>query len=662
MEQDNTKQHGEQALRGLTLRSFVVAVVFLYVSALWLRRSELVTHSCQVGESVPPIPALAFLVLLALASPLVGRVCRWLALTRAEALVVFCILAIAVPMGSLGVSRIFLAFITVPFYFASPENGFDKIQAYLPQWIVPRDFETIRQMYEGTDTGIVPWGQWLPSLGIWLVFFTILWLTLLCLNAVLRKQWVERERLNFSIAELPVAITAREEGRIVPDFFRNRYMWLGFFLAFAYNMNNIIHALNPSFAALGKSFDVGALFTERPWDAVRPMIMHYRPELIAFGFLAPTELCFSTWFFYVANRALKVFASMRGWQQPEIPYEQEQCGGAYLGAALLLLWVARRHLWGALGTALGQGGVDESREPLRYRYAFLGLAFGAAALLAWWRTMGLPLWMGAVYLAILLAIVLTYNRVRAEIGVPNILVFPFYQHKRMLLNAFGVERFAPGGDFRGLTILSLFSFIGGSEDAWFPVLSAYQMEAFKLSDSARIRRGDIVGAVVVAMFLGLIFGWAMHLITYYDYGANVLEGGTTEGGYRTTLAVREYTALAANMESPEGPNMAKTSATVAGTFVAVGLWLVRNVWFKFPLHPLGYAIATAYGRLIWGSFLIAWVAKVAVLRLGGSGLYRRLIPAAYGLAMGHYFTAGVLWGTFGIYFGEAYRRYGVWFA
>ena len=38
---------------------------------------------------------------------------------------------------------------------------------------------------------------------------------------ILRKQWIERERLIFPLAQLPLEMTKK-------SFFKNKLMWLGF--------------------------------------------------------------------------------------------------------------------------------------------------------------------------------------------------------------------------------------------------------------------------------------------------------------------------------------------------------------------------------------------------------------------------------------------------
>ena len=102
-------------------------------------------------------------------------------------------------------------------------------------------------------------------------------------------------------------------------------------------------------------------------------------------------------------------------------------------------------------------------------------------------------------------------------------------------------------------------------------------------------------------------------------------------------------------------------ATGAGFAMATALMLLRMVFLRFPFHPLAFCMATSYGSLVWGTFFLVWLIKTIVFKLGGMRAYRQLIPGFIGLALGHFFTAGVLYGLVGTYGGEWYQRYGVWF-
>ena len=78
---------------------------------------------------------------------------------------------------------------------------------------------------------------WKPVIA-WSGFIIVLLFTAFCINAILRKQWIEAERLSYPIIELPQQMTTT-------DFFRNRLMWAGFILAGGMDLINGLHFLFP---------------------------------------------------------------------------------------------------------------------------------------------------------------------------------------------------------------------------------------------------------------------------------------------------------------------------------------------------------------------------------------------------------------------------------
>ena len=90
-------------------------------------------------------------------------------------------------------------------------------------------------------------------------------------------------------------------------------------------------------------------------------------------------------------------------------------------------------------------------------------------------------------------------------------------------------------------------------------------------------------------------------------------------------------------------------------------WL-RLVFLRFPLNPVGLALAGTFGAPIWFPVFLAWLAKTLILRLGGAHTYRHLTPVFLGVAMGHFLIAGGIWGLIGAFNEEVAKRYLLWFA
>ena len=87
---------------GLTVRSTLLSLIFVWVSNIWLAHSGLITHATQIGESVPPIPAVAAIILIVAINPLLRFLNPSFVLSRAETLVIYSVVAIAISMPSVG--------------------------------------------------------------------------------------------------------------------------------------------------------------------------------------------------------------------------------------------------------------------------------------------------------------------------------------------------------------------------------------------------------------------------------------------------------------------------------------------------------------------------------------------------------------------------------
>ena len=59
---------------------------------------------------------------------------------------------------------------------------------------------------------------------------------------ILRKQWMEHERLLFPLSILPLELAQGERGRLLPSLLRNYLTWVGFLIPFLINLVNGLHS------------------------------------------------------------------------------------------------------------------------------------------------------------------------------------------------------------------------------------------------------------------------------------------------------------------------------------------------------------------------------------------------------------------------------------
>jgi hypothetical protein len=644
---------------GVTLRCLLLAILLTFLASFWIDQSEVVKFFCQITESVPAVPAVAALVLLVLVNPFLRRLWRRLALSRREMLVVYSFLTVATSMAGCGIVRFFINTIPVLFYFDTFENNFADYQRFLPDWLITHNREAIRQLYEGSESGAIPWRFWITPILGWGALFLALWIAMMCLTVLFRRQWAEKEKLVYPLLYLPMEVTEGVDGRaLVSSFFRNRIMWIGFIIAVLYNLSNILNAYNPSFLTIGKYYDIGRLFTERPWSALQPMSLHYRPEMIGFGYLVSTEVALSTWVFYLFLKLQGLLARMGGLEISGFPFEQEQSIGAYVALALALSWVARGHLADVFRKALaGRGSpVEDGDEPMTYRTAVIGGIVSLAGVVVWMIAAGMAPGLAIIYTVLILMVALVYTRIRAEVGVPLIWMFPYYQHYKAIKYFVNSRALLHNNEWRSATVFTTLVFLSRG---YFPSLMGYQAEGYRLCQEVGIKSRQMTWVLIAALVAGFLAGVWLHLHSYYAYGA----GGLRElEGWGAGYAKAEYEQLTGYAKGDTPADVGRIVATFAGFVQALALTGMRMVFLKFPLHPLGLAMATSYGDLVWGTFFIVWLIKSIVIKLGGMRGYRQLIPGFIGLALGHFFTAGVVYDLFGTFSqAEWYQRYGVWF-
>ncbi len=650
----------EEALReahGLTVRAAILALVFFVISLYWMLKAGLIALGAQIGESVPVIPAIAAVLLLTLFSPLLRRLPRFARLPEHQVLLVYSFLVIAVSMPSVGVVRQILPQLTVPYYFAGPENQYSTLTEDIPSWAVP-DPAVIQSMYEGSDTGVIPWGAWTTPLLAWTVFMLALFVTIYALMMIFRRQWIEKEHLTFPIVRLVLDMADQTGHRVAGGFLRNPVMWTGFALAAIYNLMNMLNAYNPSIPALGKSFNFGTIFTERPWSGLGGLQIAWRPENFGLGYLVPTDILLSVWVFALLTRFANVFQIAAGWDIAGFPFDRQQTYGGYIAFGLILIWVGRDHLKAVLRKAFtGAPEIDDSQEPFSYRTAVIAALAGFAGMVIFGIAAGLWWWVAIIYFGICVLFSVVYARARAEAGAPLVWLFPISQAWEFMFNFTGSSIYQRGTSWKNMGAMGLFFWVARG---YFPSMSGYQIEGFKIAEEAGIKQRTMVYWLIAALVIGLAGAYVIHLHAYYAYGANVLEGGTTQGGSRVQSAAIAWNALSADVKAHEPMDWKQTGGAISGFVITTLLIIMRTIFLRFPLHPLGFVMVTSMMNAIWGPFLIIWVIKSLILRIGGMGAYRRMIPFFLGLVIGHFFTAGVVWGSISLY-NDMYRRYGVWF-
>ena len=496
--------------RAITLRAIVVGLVITYLTAFWVREAEIKSVGVFVSESVPTIPAVASLLLLLAVNHLLRRRTRH-AFSRGELLFIFFFVTVATTPYNCGVVRIFLAFMTAPFYFMAPENKLAEAQKFIPQWAAVHDLHAVRGFYEGLPGKPVPWDVWIVPVLVWVGFFMALWLAMACLIMLMHRPWIEKEKLGFPLFQLPLRLTdVRKEGGGVSAFLRNPVMWIGFGIAFFSDGTHMLHAVFPYLPAFGKEVSFPT-FTEPPWNALGPITLFRRPILIGFGYLVSTEITFSVWATFWLERLMAVLLSALGNREPGNPYMREQGFGAFIAVALVLLYINRQHLAAIIKSSVSRQPSEGGRD----RWALWGFALSVLTLVTFCRLLGMLWWVGLVYIGIFLAFALTVARIRAEVGIPLAWLFPYGMQKTMVISTLGTAPLSPGGSAATLTALATLAFMQFSNTVSF---AGYQVESLRMGRFVGEKPRRILVALTGAFLIGLLLSFYFHIATFFLSG------------------------------------------------------------------------------------------------------------------------------------------------
>src|SRR5262249_55470061 len=151
-------------------------------------------------------------------------------------------------MGGIGMVQFHVAGLPVPFYREFKE--FTKLQPLIPHLLSPRDPEVARDFFRGGATlySARVLQAWAVPVCFWTGFLSLLAWVMLCINTLVRRQWIDGERLAFPLVQLPLEMV-REGPRPygAPPFWMDRWMWAGFLIAGCLESIDSINWLYPAF-------------------------------------------------------------------------------------------------------------------------------------------------------------------------------------------------------------------------------------------------------------------------------------------------------------------------------------------------------------------------------------------------------------------------------
>ena len=617
---------GRAARGGVTARGVALGLGMVVVTNVWATYSEYYMRSSVVGVGIVPMSVfLPFLVLVAGVNVALRSVApRW-ALTQAELLTAFV-------MGLVGnaawTAAQWLTTMAAPYYFATPENQFSMFHAYLPPYLVPtNENEAMKWFFEGLPPGQrIPWEEWLIPLFWWMCFFVAVTVGSLSIASIFRAQWVEKERLSFPLALVPLKITDDAGGpRNWPSFLRDRLFWIGVAIPLFVILWNCLGYFWPAFPEI--------TFIYGRWVRV----MRYTPRfytrvnffVIGFAYFAHLDVIFSMWLFAllgmvqtaIFNRFGVTFGPVTEFSYP-MRLVRVQCCGAYCFLSLWFVWVAREHLWHVLRRAW-EGG-DDRNELLTPRVALLGLAFSLIFIFWFFVRAGMHPLLIVTYMCVTFVFAFGMAKFVAESGLIYF-SFPF-DHQEFSVFLIGSEQFTA----RTMTAWTL-----GRAMVMFNIVGFAHVG--KIADALRENKRRVVGAILLAALAGVVLAIWLAMLKGYDVGAYNSGHPVYTRHYRWT-----YGTLVRKLKSPVFVDWPKVALFVWGGVLCACLTFMRYRFSWWRLHPIGFTVGVqGPTRTACLSLMIVWLVKLVLVRVGGARLARRAEPFFLGIVAGHALGVGL---------------------
>ena len=619
----------------------VIGLILLIVNTYWIFMGSEVWHSTQLTIASLFFNAVFTLLILILLNFVFQRFIPRYALTQADLLMIYTMIVMLSTISGHPMMGYLLPAIEHPFWFATEENEWVQLFGnQLPTWLVVHDRDVLKGYFEGDSTLYTPshLSSWLMPVLSWSAFIVALWLLLMFASIMLRKQWMENEKLSYPIVQLPIAMTTEPK-----KFFTSKLMWIGFSISAAIEIWNGFAFIYPAIPMLHvKDYAVGS-FSSRPWNAMGSINTSFYPFVIGIMFFTPLDLSFSCWFFYIIGKLQMVFGSAVG-MRSVYPYEQSL--GAWVALGIISIWMGRKFFWQIIRRIIGAKSLaDDSSEPVRYRSAALGMLIGLLFLGFFCYQMGMSWWVILLYPLIYFPMVLGITRARAEIG-PPVHTLIYIDPGRVLVSIFGTRSL-------GNRTLTAFTLLYPFNRCYRANPMPSELEAFRIADRVRIDSRKLMIGMIIAIVLGVIVTFWVYLHVLYQMGAaNKARGWLVYMGWET------YNRLQSWLTDQRMPDYVEVSGMAGGFIFTVLLMFMKTRFIWFPFHPAGYVLAVAEGLgYFWFAVFVSWAIKSVIMRFGGAKSFRKAAPIFLGLILGDY-TLGCLWSIIGIVL--QMPTYGVW--
>jgi hypothetical protein len=493
------------------------------------------------------------------------------------------------------------------------------------------------------------WHWWGPTLG-WGVFFVAVFGSVLGISFILRRQWVENERIAFPIAQVQMALVEQPQaGAWLNSTFRARSFWIAVGVMLLIRALTGLNQYWPKyFEEIPLEFNLREIFADPPWAYMDHYVSAAAvfPLVVALMFFVSSRIALSLWGFVILWQGVMMGTGSVGYEITRNDRRDINLG-ALLAFALMILWTGRRHYTKVIRLMFMPAREgEETGLFMHYRTAGWLAGAGAIGAIAWLMHVGMSF--GGAFLLIvgLLTIWLVMANVVAHSGFlspatlsgPREWFLDIYRNPEPAVN-YSVTDVA--NHFHAQKIGGMWAYTPDQ-------LGVYATHGLRVaSEYARDAGRGLIIAMVLALLVGFFVAQTSTLYCYYAYGSTQDRSAQTPINAEVLNGQPEWTVNhTMRMHEHGHPPIHPTwwdFKWVVGSFSATGVLAFLQLSYAWwPLHPIGLLMLFPFsmGRL-WFSIFLGWLIKVLIVRFGGASLFISARPFFMGVIIGEVLSAGI---------------------
>ena len=628
----------------MTWRAFLIGLVAVALIAAVTPYNDFDKGNTFLTGNHFPAGAVAILLVLTLAVNVGLKLMRrsW-AMRQSELMLVWCMMVVSCTVPASGLMRYSFSIPAAPAYYAARADlpYEEHVLKEVPRDLVlTKDPKSVaaKRFFEGTPASEklgIPWRPWLRPMLAWGVFTLLFYAATFFVGGVLRKQWVDSERLIFPLARVPLEFTEDAgEASLLPAVVRNKGFVVGVIVTLLFALIRSAPVITGADQGWRPDLKIQDVLWGTPLQSLDLWSGFIYPIAIGFAFLVPSDISLSIWFFFIFTRIQLQVAYWIG--QPIQgstwgPFMAWQQAGSYIVFVLMMLWAARRRLAAVFRKAVGlDRSIDDSAEPISYRLGFWGFVVSFIAMAVWFAWYGMDFFVALLLLALMFTLVLGLARLISQGGV--FFVQQRWQPPDLVHSISGGRAFGAAAAVVAQMQNAIFIFDARE------ILSGHAMNALRVASVFKKHRRFFLPAMFAALLVSmLVCAWAT-LDTYYRIGGYNIANpwGTTAHPKETFTKAHRMIAVPGQTADPRyGP-------MTLGAAIMFFVTFMRGRFYWWPLHSLGFLVAASYAaHTLWFSFLLGWLTKVLTLKFAGGSMLRVLRSFFLGVIIAESFVIAV---------------------